>query len=261
MTGPRAALIQFILSIFLLAACPLSAFAVDTDGDGVDDSVDVFPNHIEASVDTDGDGMPDSFTIPVPELFNGTTLDASWQKSGWYQLKSGRMEFGPFGGAIWKTVTTGAYVSFDWTIGAIPSSTFSFYVDSVLQSCPSSPCTVALTPGVHVLRWNGNFACQFTVCQNQTPPWVDNISYGFTPSLIEDLDDDNDGVLDVSDNCPLHANAGQLNTDGDAQGNACDPDDDNDGLPDVMDPLPLQVKFNRDATYKGSQVRDEVTIP
>ena len=39
-----------------------------------------------------------------------------------------------------------------------------------------------------------------------------------------------------------------------------DTDDDNDGLPDVMDPLPLQAKFNRDANYKGAQVRDSSAV-
>ena len=58
------------------------------------------------------------------------------------------------------------------------------------------------------------------------------------------------------DNCSVVANSNQINTDSDAEGDACDADDDNDGLLDVMDPLPLQAKFNRDANYKGSQVQD-----
>lgn len=54
-----------------------------------------------------------------------------------------------------------------------------------------------------------------------------------------DADDDNDGVSDTTDNCQFATNADQLNTDGDAQGNACDPDDDNDGVPDATDNCPL----------------------
>ena len=48
-------------------------------------------------------------------------------------------------------------------------------------------------------------------------------------------DRDEDGILDGQDNCPLVANVDQINHDGDAFGNACDPDDDNDGVPDEND--------------------------
>jgi len=66
-----------------------------------------------------------------------------------------------------------------------------------------------------------------------------------------DPDDDNDGVLDENDNCPLAANPGQEDCDGDGTGDVCDPDspdtdgdgisdncdpdDDNDGVPDADD--------------------------
>jgi DNA-binding beta-propeller fold protein YncE len=49
------------------------------------------------------------------------------------------------------------------------------------------------------------------------------------------VDRDEDTVRDGVDNCPMHANPDQLNTDGDAFGNVCDADDDGDGLPDVVE--------------------------
>jgi hypothetical protein len=61
-----------------------------------------------------------------------------------------------------------------------------------------------------------------------------------------DLDVDNDFVLSAVDNCPATPNPDQIDTDGDALGNACDADDDNDGMPDSyeiangFDPLDLQ---------------------
>jgi Zn-dependent metalloprotease len=66
-----------------------------------------------------------------------------------------------------------------------------------------------------------------------------------------DPDDDNDGIADVSDNCPVVYNPMQTNTDrqleieglipivGDDIGDACDSDDDNDALSDGSDPNPL----------------------
>jgi uncharacterized repeat protein (TIGR03803 family) len=64
-------------------------------------------------------------------------------------------------------------------------------------------------------------------------------------------DNDGDGRLDGSDNCPLVANADQLDTDGDGLGNACDPDDDNDGVADAGDncllvPNPAQADTSGD---------------
>ena len=50
--------------------------------------------------------------------------------------------------------------------------------------------------------------------------------------LIRTQDNDGDGISDDLDNCPTIKNFPQLNTDGDALGDICDPDDDNDGLSD-----------------------------
>ena len=54
-----------------------------------------------------------------------------------------------------------------------------------------------------------------------------------------DEDDDNDSVLDQSDNCPVVHNPEQVNTDEDSEGDLCDEDDDNDQVPDNADCAPL----------------------
>jgi uncharacterized protein (UPF0548 family) len=54
-----------------------------------------------------------------------------------------------------------------------------------------------------------------------------------------------------ADNCPVVANASQANNDGDAQGDACDPDDDNDGVPDASDACPLVASTGFDANHDG----------
>ena len=54
-----------------------------------------------------------------------------------------------------------------------------------------------------------------------------------TDPIKPDTDDDLTG--DATDNCALVANGDQTNTDGDAQGDACDEDDDGDGVLDASD--------------------------
>jgi hypothetical protein len=68
-----------------------------------------------------------------------------------------------------------------------------------------------------------------------------------------DPDDDNDTILDPADNCPVLANANQANTDGDGQGDACDPDDDNDAVLDPADNCPLLANGNQANTDGDGQ--------
>jgi len=77
-----------------------------------------------------------------------------------------------------------------------------------------------------------------------------NDPYPLNAAISSDVD--NDGVDAMVDNCPTTTNADQLNTDGDASGNACDTDDDNDGMFDVSDSFPL------DGTRAGDPDSDGV---
>ena len=68
-------------------------------------------------------------------------------------------------------------------------------------------------------------------------------------------DTDGDGVIDTRDNCPADANASQLDTDSDGQGDACDGDDDGDGVPDEDDNCPLVANANQ-ADADGDHLGD-----
>ena len=76
---------------------------------------------------------------------------------------------------------------------------------------------------------------------------------GCPPICIEpiDLDDDDDGVLNFTDNCPSVANPTQANYDGDSMGDACDSDDDNDGRSDILELLGGTNPRNADTDGDG----------
>lgn len=67
----------------------------------------------------------------------------------------------------------------------------------------------------------------------------------------DDADDDDDGIADGADNCPVVANPGQANADADGAGDACDADDDNDGVADADDALPLDPAETADLDGDG----------
>ena len=83
-----------------------------------------------------------------------------------------------------------------------------------------------------------------------------NIQHESTLHLL--LDTDEDDVDDDNDNCPNIANADQLNSDSDADGNACDADDDNDGLTDTEETDLGTDPLKRDTDGDGWSDKEEV---
>jgi hypothetical protein len=66
-------------------------------------------------------------------------------------------------------------------------------------------------------------------------------------------DEDDDGVADAADNCPNDPNPSQANSDGDADGDACDPDDDDDTILDAADNCPVNANLDQaDADEDGT---------
>ena len=53
-----------LISLLMITWVP-NVMATDTDGDGVNDSADAFPNDPCADTDTDGDGMPNTISCPT----------------------------------------------------------------------------------------------------------------------------------------------------------------------------------------------------
>ncbi len=71
-----------------------------------------------------------------------------------------------------------------------------------------------------------------------------------------DLDDDADGILDETDNCPLLSNPVQADLDGDGFGDKCDPDDDGDGVLDELDNCPSAANVTQE-DFDGDGLGDE----
>src|SRR3989344_89745 len=66
------------------------------------------------------------------------------------------------------------------------------------------------------------------------------INAGSAYLYLLQIDTDDDGIVDGADNCPADDNTDQTDTDGDGQGNSCDPtpyggDPDNDGIGELLD--------------------------
>jgi len=97
---------------------------------------------------------------------------------------------------------------------------------------------LSLPPGTHTATATFSGYTQATVTRTLT---AGNTTWGSMAlsKAVGPTDGDSDGVADGQDNCPAVANADQLDTDGDGDGNACDGDDDGDGRFDEDDACPL----------------------
>ncbi|WP_242521559.1 thrombospondin type 3 repeat-containing protein [Motiliproteus sp. SC1-56] len=100
--------------------------------------------------------------------------------------------------------------------------------------------TVTLVPELtYVLRDVAAGLGIFTVSEpcavSPTSLTLSGVDYDLSCGAI---DQDSDGVPDVTDNCPLVANPDQIDIDGDGAGDSCDVDDDGDGVEDTQDNCP-----------------------
>jgi hypothetical protein len=289
------AVFRRILACCLLltsVALPLQAWAVDTDGDGVEDSIDAFPNNAEANTDTDHDGAPDAIDsskapIMFSDAFNGTTFQSGWSASTSWSVSGGFAVYKGTNGNAFRigrtfNVPSGGQLTFRHQRVTTASATGSGYlrVDSVntntlFSSTSWVSTTVNLSPGSHVVDWTG--ACTGSGCGflGSVSVQFDDVVLKASSLTLDGLpsnaaaskDTDGDGSPDswnaacdatcqansglVIDNCPVNINPDQLNTDGDAQGNACDTDDDNDGVLDVSDKFPLDATETLDNDNDG----------
>jgi hypothetical protein len=98
-------------------------------------------------------------------------------------------------------------------------------------------------------------------CPNGETGWISNTSTDYDldgcQDIGEDIDDDNDGVVDVEDVFPLNA-LEWADFDGDEVGDNADPDDDNDNVEDDVDVFPLNALEWAD--FDGDEVGDNADL-
>ena len=168
--------------------------ATDSDGDGVIDSLDAFPNDATETTDTDGDGVGDN-----ADAFPNDATET--------------------------TDTNGDGVGDNADVEAEDVDSDG---DGVLDSQDAFPDDAAETTDADG-DGTGDNADAFP---NDAAETTDSDGDGtgdnadaFPNDATETTDTDSDGTGDNSDNCPTEANAGQADTNSDGVGDACSDND------------------------------------
>lgn len=152
---PATSIVRRALWATALMLMVTATYAVDSDGDGVDDSIDAFPSDACASVDTDGDGQPNAFTRNSQcfyENFENGFANYPWQGTGGTQgwvITSGGQE-----GKAANERKGQQTLRVTHTFAANTVLTFYFKNQSVLGLC--SPATGTFTGGVTSVTLQGS---------------------------------------------------------------------------------------------------------
>ncbi len=121
---------------------------------------------------------------------------------------------------------------------------------------------VYVTAGMHTFEWI--YSKDADTDGGADRIYIDNIMFPMAvqgdSDLVLDMDDDNDGIDDIDDACPLD-DAEQIDTDGDGFCDNQDSDDDNDGVYDFNDAVPLdpdeQYDFDGDGIGDNADLDDD----
>ena len=112
-----------------------------------------------------------------------------------------------------------------------PSYLHNIGVDQPTDFCPQAPNNILMATGT----WYSALATPGALNAEQTNAYL----------FVARLDLDQDGVLDDEDNCPGTYNPTQFDTDGDGQGDECDPDLDGDGVLNETDNCPYDANASQ----------------
>jgi hypothetical protein len=219
----------------------------DIDNDGFSDGIDQFPNNPAESADTDGDGL-------------GNNFDLDDDGDGLSDEDEFRYGFDPL-----VAQNTDLYIDDDGdgvfnANDAFPnnaSETVDTDGDGVGNNADSDDDNDGLSDALEassayltdpLLFDTDGDTCNDGVDSKPLNPSPDTDGDGLCDD--GDVDDDNDGIIDVIDAFPLDATE-TIDTDQDGTGNNTDTDDDNDGVADTSDLFPLDTTESIDTDLDG----------
>ena len=190
----------------------------DDDGDGVSDSSDAFPLDATETLDTDADGT-------------GNNVDTDDDGDGVLDVDDG-----------YPLISLRAMLDTD----------SDGFPDNCNEDCLATGMTAdSDDDNDGVEDASDAFPLDASETADSDADGVGDNSDAFPEDAAESLDSDSDSVGDNADNCPGLSNIDQLNTDGDAEGNACDSDDDNDGFSDEAEAIDGTDPLNRFSCKAG----------
>ena len=210
---------------------------VDSDGDGVSDSADAFPEDATETVDTDGDGI-------------GNNADADDDNDGLSDADESELGTDPL---LIDTDSDGVNdLEDEYPLDLNESAdTDGDGVGDNSDWAPNDSTESADTDGDGLGDNADAFPTDATETLDTDGDGVgDNSDWAPNDSTLNLLDTDGDGVGDNADAFPTDATE-TLDTDGDGDGNNKDNDDDGDGVADSDDPFPLNAEYTSDSDGDG----------
>ncbi len=259
----HAGRLSSLLLVILLSACGSSGSneSPDSDGDGVIDSQDAFPQNRSESKDSDGDGVGDN----TDNCLNTANLD---QLDSDQDLKGDVCDADIDNDTVVNEVDNCPLIVNNNQLNTDADAQGDVCDadkdnDTVLNEADNCPLNV----NTNQLNTDGDVlgdACDTDIDNDTVLNEADNCPLIVNTDQLNtdddsqgdacDADKDNDTVLNDVDNCPLNDNTNQLNTDADSLGDACDSDSDNDTVLNAVDSCPLIIntnQLNTDATFEN----------
>ena len=229
-----------------LAGTPAIDVTLDSDSDGLIDAFDAFPSDANAKYDTDADGIADSRDedddgdglSDLDELAKGT--DPLAQDTDFDGVLDGEDAFPTDSLEFSDADDDGVGDNADLDDDNDGRSDLQEAVDGTdpRDSADCLACAVATgadTDGDGVPDADDAFPLDATETVDSDGDGIGDQGDAFPENASESSDADADSIGDNADNCPAVANLDQINTDDDAEGDACDLDDDNDGVTDEQE--------------------------